>query len=160
MKTGKYIFLGIITSLLTLSVLGKNNFSDGFGLFPFDDEPVVQKSEIRDMVRVQLSNPLMNCYVKAHPEVTMTKCPATMRFKFADRWGTRISDEHTFGINENVEGDLIFDDCGKTSHVCSVVVNYGQKEVKVQESFFTEWVPAKDYIESFCDKMKKKKKKS
>lgn len=157
MKTAKYLFFGLIVCLTALSVLGKNNFSDGFGIFSFDEEKRVTQQEVRDLVYAELIKPLTECYVKEHPEVLMTKCPAQMHFDFDAVWGIPIENNATFSTTQVIKGKVVFDDCGQTSHVCSVQVVYEKKDIRVQESFFTDWVLADEYVKTFCKKIKKEK---
>ncbi len=160
MKKAKYLFFTIIISLTTLSVLGENNFGAGFGFVFGDEEPKITQQEVRDEVRKELIDPLTKCYVEAHPEKMMMKCAAYMRFDFSGHSGRYLDKDTKFYSTSDIQGEVIFDDCGQETHVASVKVNFSKDEkVMVQESFFSEWETADDYVKEFCEKMEKEKKK-
>lgn len=156
MKKAKYLFFTIIISLTTLSVLGENNFGAGFGFTFGDEEPKITQQEVRDEVNKQLIDHLTKCYVEAHPEIMMMKCAAYMKFQFSGHSADYLEPETKFNSNYDIQGEVIFDDCGRETHVASVMINFKKDDtVMVQESFFSEWVTAKAYVKEFCEKMPK-----
>ncbi|MFT5821630.1 MAG: hypothetical protein ACI8ZM_002884 [Crocinitomix sp.] len=158
MKKAKYLFFTVIISLTTLSVLGENNFGNGFGFTFGDEEPKITQQEVRDEVNLQLIEPLSKCYLDAHPEIMMMKCASYMMFEFSGHSARYLEEDTKFNSTYGIQGEVIFNDCGEESHVASVMLNFSKEDkVMVQESFFSEWITAEAYVKDFCGKMEKKK---
>jgi hypothetical protein len=154
MKKAKYLFFTIIISLTTLSVLGENNFGAGFGFSFQDAEPKITQQEVQDEVRIQLTDPLTKCYIAAHPGMRMMKCASYMKFEFSGHSARYLEPDTKFNSTYGIQGEVIFDNCGQETHVASVMLNFSKEDkVMVQESFFSEWVSAADYVTDFCAKM-------
>lgn len=157
MKKAKIIFASLILCLLTLSVMGKNNVNLTFDLFGFDDEEnTVSEKEIREFVGKELVDPIKACYVEANPDAFMTKCPSEFLFNFDKPHWAGADYKPTYYKGQPVQGELVFLDCTVEQHICKAQVNVSKNEIKVQESFFSDWVTAKDFNKTFCERVKKK----
>ena len=159
MKTKKIAFATIILCLLTLSVMGKNNFNIGWSILD-DEVKVYKESEVLDFVGKKLVQPIRECYEKANPHAFMTKCYSDMKFNFDEQYDWQVTEdkpEREFYENQRILGDLAFIDCGTKRHIGQVEIRMDMKTVKVQESFFSDWVSAEDFTDSFCERINESK---
>lgn len=154
MKTRKIIFAGIMICLLALSALGRNNFNIGWNLLD-DETKTYTEKEVLELVGLELIKPIKECYEEAYPHAFMTKCYSEIRFKF-DRhsdWQPTDGEERVFYESERILGNAVYTECGMDQHIGKVEVNMGSKSIKVQESFFSDWVSADEFISSFCKRL-------
>ena len=153
MKKVKILFFCILSSLTALSFFGENNFGLNFSN---NNEPTITQSQVHELVNKELIKPLMDAYIKANPDAMMMKCAPYMRFEFGRQFGIALDKKAKFYENQNIEGNIILDDCGQIKHVCALQINFSKKDkILVQESFFTGFVDAKSYVKSFCEKISK-----
>ena len=150
MKKATYLFFGILISLTALSVLGKNNFTNGFGFF---EEARITQNQIHELVNQQMVEPLTKCYYEAYPETLMMKCTAYIKFEINGRRAQYMDENTTFGPTERVDGVIMLDNCGAESHLCQIQVLYSKSEINVRESFFEPWVTTGDFVKNFCKKI-------
>ena len=139
---------------LGLSVLAKNNFStSGFGWFA-DEENEVEYSKYMEFINTKLVGPVAACYQEANPHEFMTKCYSEIYCQLNNFKPGEDHSTEKLWTGSNYTGVVIYNDCGNINHICSVKTNYKEQKIEVRESFFSEWVPAEDFVKSFCEKMK------
>jgi len=153
MKKVKILFIAILISLTSLGFLSENNFGTGF-LFQ-SDEPSITQIEIRNMVYEDLILPMLVCYSEANPDAMMMKCAPYMDLTFTNHLGMRVEPETKFYKNRDILCNVLLNDCGEVSPVCSVKINYANdSQIMVQESFFTGFIPLNAFLKDFCKKIK------
>lgn len=150
MKQLKYISFGIVFALSALTVLGKNNFTKGFGFF---EEEQITQQQVHNLVNQRVIEPLTTCYLKANPDALMMKCMVYIKFKFSGWRGEEMDENTTFGPSERIDGVIVLDDCGAESHICSLQLVYASSEIRLRESYFQDWGPAADFVKTFCERI-------
>lgn len=153
MKRGKVIFSMLIFGFLALTVLGKNNLNLGIDFLSFGDrDNEVSEKEIQEYVDKHLKAPVLKCYMEANPHAFMSKCTSEFLFRI-DRPSWADADyKPVYYTNQTLYGNLVFIDCEVERHIGKVKVNITEDLIMVQESFFSNWIHAKEFNKSFCER--------
>ena len=152
MKKGKIIFATMMVVLLGLTALGENNLNFGINLFG-EDREVLSREDLNKFMNESIVTPIKKCYIEAYPHVFMTKCYLSVEFRLNRPDWIQEDSDWTFYKDETLKGKIVLINCGDESYICGVKVNYAKSEIFIQESFFSQVVDHKTYLEDFCSKI-------
>lgn len=154
MKRMKFAVITVCVLVLSLSVLAKNNFNaNGIGWFG-DSDKEIKYEQFIEFVNTNLVNEIITCYTEAYPHAFMTKCYSEIYCEVSGFQRGEITADQKIWAESTYSGEVVFDDCGTRSYICSFRANYKEKKIEVRESFFGEWQLLADYTKAFCKKTK------
>ena len=143
-KYTKYIALGIILSMVTLSFASKNNLGINFlNLGWSDDVKEISREEVQKRVKEKVQDPITESLTVRDPHLFMTKCYSHLDATLDDR-GMNNPDR-VFYENQTIVGTISLNYCGSIDAICKYQLSLNTNEVKVRESYLKPWITLEEF---------------
>ncbi|MDG1331906.1 MAG: hypothetical protein P8P74_06230 [Crocinitomicaceae bacterium] len=143
-KYTKYIALGIILSMVTLSFASKNNLGFNFlNIGWSDDVKEISRKDVEKRVQEKVKDPITASLTVRNPHLFMTKCYSRVTATLDDR--SRNNPDRIFYENQAIIGTISLDDCGSIDVICKYQLSLSSNEVKVRESYLKPWITLEEF---------------
>lgn len=143
-KYTKYIALGIILSMVTLSFASKNNLGINFlNIGWSDDAKEISREEVEKRVQEKVQNPITSSLTVRNPHMFMTKCYSRVDATLDDR--SLNNPDRIFYENQTIVGTISLNDCGNIDVICKYSLSLNTNEVKVRESYLKPWITLEEF---------------
>lgn len=144
-KYTKYIALGIILFMVTLSFASKNNLGFNFLDIGWSTElKEIPKKEVEERVKEKVTDPITASLTVRNPHMFMTKCYSRLESDLGERGGDL--ELRKFYENQTVTGNVTLTECGSADVICKYQLSLNTNEVTVRESFLEPWVPLDEFL--------------
>jgi len=143
-KYTKYIALGMILSMITLSFASKNNLGLNFlNLGWSSDMKEIPREEVQKRVQELIQVPITESLTVRDPHLFMTKCYSHVTVSLNDR--NQENPERKFYENSTIVGTVSLDYCGAIDVICKYQLNLSNNEIKVRESYLKPWITLEEF---------------
>lgn len=143
-KYTKYIALGMILSMVTLSFASKNNLGVNFlNIGWAKDVKEISREEVQQRVKEKIQDPITESLTVRNPHLFMTKCYSRLTATLDDR--SQNNPDRKFYENQTIVGTISLDYCGSIDVICKYQLALNTNEVKVRESYLKPWITLEEF---------------
>ncbi|MFK7787671.1 MAG: hypothetical protein AB8B56_21290 [Crocinitomicaceae bacterium] len=143
-KYTKFIALGIILLMVSLSFATKNNLGVNFlNLGWTEDAKEISREEVQKIVKEKVQDRISESLTVRNPHLFMTKCYSHLDATLDDR--SQNDPNRKFYENQTIFGTISLDYCGSVDVICKYQLSLNTYEIKVKESYLKPWVTLEEF---------------